>query len=253
MNKTLVLLIIFLLLLIGVGVAGYIAYKRIQQKVRSFSNSIFGTNSIKEGFEQIELEYSVTPKSVSAATSLFLPQITKDFPDFHYPEMKEKAENALIKYLRAIDSLDSSLFDEGTKEMKEKLSSRIAMYKEQGAKPQYNNIKIHRTEIAEYKKHKGVCSIVFQSAVEYSHFIEVEEKVTSGRKDLKTQSKYNIVAMYIQNRELAENDADAVLGHNCPNCAAPLSGVGDKVCAYCGTPITEFNIRVWHFGEIKEI
>ncbi|MDY5217322.1 MAG: hypothetical protein SPH91_09325, partial [Lachnospiraceae bacterium] len=39
-------------------------------------------------FEQQELEMQTTPKSVNAMTSVYLPRIEKDFPEFSYSEFK---------------------------------------------------------------------------------------------------------------------------------------------------------------------
>lgn len=62
----------------------------------------FGTPDITQAARQMKQEYSTTPKSVSAMTSLLLPKIVSDFPDFQYDEMKERAENVLTQYLRAV-------------------------------------------------------------------------------------------------------------------------------------------------------
>ena len=40
---------------------------------------------------------------------------------------------------------------------------------------------------------------------------------------------------------------------NCPNCGAPISTLGSKVCEYCGTPIVELNIYAWTFSNIEEV
>ena len=62
-------IIILVLILVIFGCIAYAVY-RIKNAVRSFSQAAFGTDSLKEGFEQVEEEYSATPKSVSAMTSL---------------------------------------------------------------------------------------------------------------------------------------------------------------------------------------
>ena len=63
---------------------------------------LFGTDSMIEGMKQREKEVEMTPKSVSSATNLYMPSIMRDFPEFHYDEMKSRAENVLTSYLQSI-------------------------------------------------------------------------------------------------------------------------------------------------------
>lgn len=253
MSPTIIGIIIALvLMLVLVGIV-YYAYRSVRNKIRSFSMALFGTPSLRQGAERMEEEYASTPKSVSAATSLYLPRITKDFPEFHYEEMKGRAENVLMSYLRGIDGDDASLLSEGTGELKEQLAMQLDMLHSEGASMHFNRQQIHRTEITQYKKEKSRCSIVFQSAIEYFYYKEKNGSVTAGNRNRKTQARYNVECVYIQDRDFVENVDDAALALNCPNCGAPLSGLGAKVCAYCGTPVVEFNIRSWNFNDVKEV
>ena len=250
-GKLIAIIVILVLLLVLVGLV-YYAYVKIRNKVRRFSRQVFGTSNIADGIKSMEMEQSITPKSVSAATSLYLPQITKDFPDFHYGEMKTRAENVLISYLRSVDAMNAGLLTEGTSELKDSLSMRIESLRRLGQKEHFQNIKIHRTEISQYRKTKGRCSVVLQSAVEYIHYVEKGGSIQKGRNDIREQSKYDIEVIYIQDRELVENHDDAGLAMNCPNCGAPLPMLGAKKCEYCDSPIVEFNIRTWNFAAVKE-
>ena len=69
----------------------------------------------------------------------------------------------------------------------------------------------------------------------------------------KYQTKYNVDLIYIQDRNRVEHERDNALGVNCPNCGAPLSSLGAKVCEYCGTPVIEINIHAWSFSNIDEV
>lgn len=253
MSLTLIGLIIVLVLLLVLAGIGYYACRTIRNKIREFSRTAFGTDSLKEGFDKVEAEYAVTPKSVSAATSLYLPRIMKDFPDFHYDEMKNRAENVLVSYLQSINSDNLSMLVEGTSELKNQLEMQLEMQRSREERVHFEKIKVHQTEIYQYRYQKGRRSIVFQSAVEYYHYRTQGGNVTAGSQNTKEQSKYNVECIYIQDRDLVENVDDAALGVNCPNCGAPLSGLGAKVCAYCGTPVMELNIRSWNFSDVKEV
>lgn len=252
-------MIIILVLLLGVMGTGYYAYRRIRRKfrmfksdLRNFSSMAFGTPNIMQGLQNVEKEAEVTPKSVSAGTSIYLPTIMREFPDFHYDEMKRRAENVLTSYLRSLDELDASLLTEGTSELQDKLRMNIDMIRDAGKRVHYKNVKIHRTEINSYRKTQGRCGIVFQTAVQYNYWSEKGGQVTDGAKDRLRQSRYNVEMIYIQDRDLVENTADSGLAMNCPNCGAPLPKLGAKKCPYCDSPVMEFNIRTWNFSSVQE-
>lgn len=250
-GKLIAIIVILVLVLILTGIL-YYAYTRIRDKIRYYSRMLFGTSNLVEGVRSMEMEAAITPKSVSSATGLYLPSIMRDFPDFHYDEMKTRAENVLISYLRSVDSQNAAFLTEGTSELKENLAMRIEMLRREGKKEHFQNIKIHRTEIHQYRKAKGRRSIVLQSAVEYIHYVEKNGEIEKGRNDRREQAKYNIELIYIQDRDVVENQDDAGLAMNCPNCGAPLPNLGAKVCAYCDSPVVEFNIRTWNFAAVDE-
>ena len=246
-------MIVILVLALAVMGGGYIAYRNIKEKVRQFTRMAFGSDTIKGSFEKMDREEEVTQKSVSAATKLYLPQILRDFPQFHYDEMKNRAENVLTGFLTGIDEKNPARLPEGTtSELREKLELRISALDNENAKEHFRNIKIHRTEIRTYRKLKGRCSIILQSSVQYNYFKERGGEVTEGAEDRLKQSRYNVEMIYIQDRDLVENQADSGLAMNCPNCGAPLPKLGAKKCLYCDTPIEEFNIRIWHFSDVEE-
>ena len=250
-SRLIKIIVILVLILIILGIIAY-AYNRIRNKIRYYSRMLFGTSSIADGIRSMEKEAEITPKSVSSATNLYLPSIMRDFPEFHYDEMKTRAENVLISYLRSIDGRNSSLLTEGTAELREALKMKIQMLCREGQQEHFEGIRIHRTEINRYQKSGGRCSIVLQSAVEYIHYLEKDGKTVRGNHDRLEQSRYNIELVYIQDREVIENQTGAGMGLNCPNCGAPLTELGAKKCMYCDTPVVEFNIRVWNFAQVRE-
>ena len=225
----------------------------IRSKVRDFSRSAFGTDSLKEGFAQVEAEYASTPKSVSALTGLYLPKIQKDFPDFSYDEMKTKSNNVLTSYLLALDSHQADRLTEGNEDLKNKLENQLVQLDNVGCRMHFQNIRIHRTEITAYQKNKGRVIITFQSSIEYIYFKQDETgKVIEGNQAMKKQSRYDVDLVYIQDRNIASQDMDGTIGLNCPNCGAPLTGLGEDTCPYCQTPVIKLNIHAWSFGDIRE-
>lgn len=247
-------LIIVLVLILTVIISIYTVYRKIVRKVRSFTKEVYGTTSLRETKAKMKAEYETTPKSVSAMTSLCLPKITRDFPDFSYNEMKARERNLLVSYLNAITLNEPSVLTEGTQELKDKLNNRLAMLNARGQSEHFDNVKLHRTEISQYRKSAGRCIVTFQSSVEYRHYLtDGSSKVISGDKLAKFQSRYNVDLIYIQDRSLVESTTDETIGLKCPNCDAPYSSLNAKKCAYCGTPIIEFNIKAWDFNDITEL
>lgn len=248
-----VAIIIILVLILTIIISIYVAYRRIKRKTQQISRALFGTSDITKAAKQLKTEYATTPKSVSAMTSLLLPKIVADFPDFQYDEMKDRAENVLTSYLHAITGHNASILQDGNTELKQQLENHIRMLDSEGKKEHFDQIRIHRTEICQYRKTDGRCIITFQSALECFHYItDSSSRVIAGAQDYKYQTKYNVDLIYIQDRNLVENELDNALGVNCPNCGAPLTSLGAKVCEYCGTPVIELNIHAWSFSNIEE-
>ena len=225
----------------------------LRRKARKFSTELFGTPDIADAARQMRAEYASTPKSVSAMTSLLLPKITADFPDFQYDEMKERANNVLTGYLRAVTERNHQLLKDGNEELRQQLEDHIQMLSAKDAWEHFDLVHIHRTEISQYRKTAGRCIITFQTSLECCHYMtDLSRQLVSGSQEMKYQTKFNTDLIYIQDRDLVENVLDDALGITCPNCGAPLSSLGAKVCKYCDTPIIEINIHAWSFSNVEE-
>lgn len=246
-------LIIVLILILAIIIAIYAGVAYLKHRTQELSQSLFGTKDITKAAEQMRQEYSSTPKSVSGMTNLLLPKIATDFPDFEYDEMRERAENVLVQYLRAVTEQNPAILTDVATELKQQLDNHIQMLRGKGLHEHFDQIKLHRTEINQYRKKEGRCIITFQTSLECFHYLTEYSTVKEGSKEYKYQTKFNTDLIYVQNRNLVENELDHALGLNCPNCGAPISNLGAKHCEYCGTPVIEINIHAWTFNNIEEI
>lgn len=215
--------------------------------VRGFSMKVFGTPSIAAGINKAADSAAMTPKSVTSMTSLMEPQIRRDFPEFVWNEFRDRAETMLTSALNAISAEDINLLHPDTSDnVKEQVRNRIANNRVANTRERFDSIKIHNTEIANYKKDKGKCIITIQSAIQYYHNYEGKEEA----KRL-TQTKYNMELMYIQDNAVAK--FDNAVGTSCPHCGAPVTNLGAKFCEYCGLGVIPINIKVWSLHNFYEV
>lgn len=145
MNSQTVVAIVLLVLTVSVAAGGYAVYRKVRRKVTDFSNAVFGTDSLIEGWNKQADELASTPKSVSGMTRIFAPQIERDFPDFNLNQFKNKVENMLVSALRAIDEEDDSMLSETTEELRQQVVNRIEMNRSEGVREVYEQVTVHRT------------------------------------------------------------------------------------------------------------
>lgn len=242
--------IVILGIIIGGGALAVVA---IKAKIREFSRSVFGTDTLSQGIRNQQEEASMTPKSVSSMTRIFLPQIQRDFPEFNYEEFKAKVENMLKSAFVAITSEDADLLTDASEDLHKSVELTIENNKSQGKTEIFDSITIYQTEITKYTKSSGTCVITLQSAVGYLHYIEQNGKVIAGSKEIREQTKYNTDIIYIQDVDKLTSEVATSLGTNCPNCGAQIKNLGSKFCEYCGTGVRVVNINVWTINKFQKI
>lgn len=228
----------------------------VRHKIRKFSRAAFGTDSIIDvinSAKQNQEQMRSTPRSLHGMTSVYLPQIKRDFPEFDYELYKNKAQSLLRSYFTAICTKKVSAlageytlaFENGVRGIVEDLNSR-------DVSQMYCNIVLHDVQIARYIKNGATVTVLFEVAVEYySYIVDADGKVVFGSKDNKMQTVYEVELVYVQDADKMGVHGDA-LGINCPNCGAPIKNLGEKFCEYCGTAVKEINIRAWKFNAVRE-
>lgn len=244
-------LLILLLAIAAVAIAVLTVYRNITDKLKGLSRKLFGTSDFVEGFGRQADILSETPKSVSSMTRLMEPQIMRDFPEFSWEEFKAKAENTLTAALLAISANNPDRMMGESEDIRRQVANIVADNRAAGISENYSDIKIHQTEITNYTKAKGKCVITIQSAVGYQYYRMQDGRCIAGHPTRKTQTKYNLELVYIQDAELTEYDN--AVGTTCPNCGAPVKNLGAKFCEYCGSGITPINIKVWSLHKFYEV
>lgn len=219
-------------------------------KLRNVLHTLTGLKTVAEGLAGQE-ELAETPKSISGMTRIYEPQIQRDFPEFNWKEFKNKAEQLLVLAFQAISAGEESLIGGNAQALKQQVLLQIQENKRRQIKEQYEQVQIHNTEITRYEKKKGTCVITLQSAVGYIHYKEKSGKLIEGNREQKRQTKYNTELMYIQDAKAA--NMNHTVSAVCPGCGAPVTGLGNKKCEYCGSAVTPVNIQVWSIQGFYEV
>lgn len=243
--------ITFLVLVAALLLAGCLGYFVIRSKIQKVSQTLFGTKSLLDGLEQQADVLAETPKSVSAMTRIFEPQIQRDFPDFHMIQFRNQAENMLVAMLQAVSQESMWNLKNASNDLQAQIENQIETNRAEGIHEKYLDIHIHQTEIANYQKKDGKCIITFQSAVEYIHYKERGGSLCEGSRERKEQTKYNMELVYIQDETLTTYDN--AVGTVCPHCGAPIRTLGQMKCEYCGSEVVPVNVKVWNLQKIYEV
>ena len=220
--------------LIFVGCVGLFLYLKIQKFRRSELGQIAGEllRDIRSGEGLVsEAKIAQTPKSVSAMDSIYLPNIMKDFPEFNWAEWKLRVQNAVMRYMQALDEDDASILADYPV-VRKKAEAEIA-----NLHSECKNRRVYRTAIRRYDKTKGLCTIHTETSASY----DVGEKTH--------QTVYDVDLIYVQDADQLDG---TMLGYSCPHCGAPVTKLGDRTCAYCGSALEPVNIRVWQIQAIQE-
>jgi len=190
--------------------------------------------------KEIEDSASNEPKQISGMTSVFLPKIMSDFPDFNIDEfylLTEKSIRSILnsienKDLGILEKIDFNLINKKLKLQLEDLIKSDILYK-------YDDIKFHRHALKNYSNHDGVMTLEVASSLEY-FFSKKKDGEFLEKSVKKKQVRFLTKFVYIVDSDSYEKDIN-VYGINCPNCGAVISSLNKKKCNYCKTIL---NIQV---------
>lgn len=198
-----------------------------------------------------EKEAYSKPKTVAGLTSILIPKIQRDIPDFNQELLFSKVESGIKKIL-TYKSNEDALGAEKDKELiyvANSLKAEIDNMKSSNQYEKFESIDINHTVIKEYKHKNGAATIILESSVQYKY--DTNKKGKKVYKDINKQAIYLTEFVYVYD----ENEFDRGVYNfaiNCPNCGAPAKKLGGSNCDYCGTYVEPINLKNWFISSCKE-
>lgn len=237
----------FLGIILVLSIISFFLYKKIKAFFYDlgYKNMAEIKNMIKEG----EASSRSRIKSISGMTSILLPKIRDDFPDFNEGELYNGVEVALKAIFNGYESYELSSVNE-LKFIAPRIREEICDLKSQGIKRVYDDVVFHNHAIYKYIRENGVYRIVVNSSLEYYYREEKNGKVIGREKDYKMQTSYQTEFIYIYDMDLI-GDEKYFLGLHCPNCGAPIS-IKNQKCSYCSSNLDDINLKSWFVSSYKE-
>lgn len=237
-------------IILFLGIVALILYARVKFAMRKMG---FQANSLKDMAEEVQKireEDSTRARSISGMTSLLLPVIRKDFPDFNEQELYNKAEVALRKVFSAIEKKDTEEVS-SLPLLRGSVQKIIEDYETSNLSEKFDDIHFHKFAIQQYEKKNGMATITVSTSVEYYYQKKKEEKVLIDFTKYKKQTRYQCKFIYVYDETKVDSSAK-ILAINCPNCGAAIRALGHKHCDYCGTTVKEVNLRSWECSSYEE-
>ena len=131
------------------------------------------------------------------------------------------------------------------------LKEIIKDYNSNNISVKYDEIKFHAFAIKKYNKKNGVATITVQTSLEYYYKYEKDKKVIEDYSKYKKQTRYTVEFIYVYDITQVK-DYTKVIGIQCPNCGAPLTKLGNKICDYCHTGLEDLNLKNWQMSSYHE-
>jgi len=230
--------VIAFIVLAGLAVlfAVYVIAK-IVGTVRTWSSNLLGgltlsdlRKAIADGKAEAE---NPSERTLFGATSIYLPKIMQDFPDFHLPEAKTALNVLLDEYLHirygGTDKFKQSTVEPDLVNAVPKVASGSS-----GAL-EVSNVNFHDAAISRYEKTNEYATITYVATVGY----------TAGGQ--RHEDRYFIDSTL----KLREHGVEKKL-LVCTRCGGTIDSTSEKVCPYCGCGIIWDTRKSWRFTQIKE-
>ena len=244
MSPLMILLIAIVVLIVVILLLVFSIYYKFKKTL-----GISNFNSFLDEVKQNDRNNYSSKKSISGMTRILEPLIIKDFPDFNLSHLYSSIETNLSSILNAKTKLDPSLLNKGLTIIKGKIVKEIHDMKDEDIVQKYTNIRFNNHALKSYKKNNGTATITTTSSVSYNYESNLDERKYN---DLRCETKYECEFIYIYDEDKFKEKQKS-FGVHCPNCGAPVKGLGDLTCTYCGSNVKKINLRNWEMSSFKEI
>ncbi len=244
MSPLLILLICIVALIVVILLLIFSVYYKFKRTL-----GISDFNSFIDEVKQNDRNNYSTKKDIFGMTRIIEPIIVKDFPDFNLKHLYSSIETNLTSILNAKTKLDTSYLNKGLSLIKGRIVKEINDMKDEGIIQKYTSIRFNDHALKTYKKSNGTATITTTSSVSYNYESNLDERKYN---DLRCETKYECEFIYIYDEDKFKEKQKS-FGVHCPNCGAPVKGLGDLTCTYCGSEVKKVNLRHWEMASFKEI
>ena len=246
------LLVIFFGIIIGIIAFLLILFLIIWAKIKVSAKKLgldkINLSSIIDEIKKGSFDAKYNQKQVSGMTRLLKPTIERDFPTFNESELFNKAETGLRTIFNCLENKEVT---NDLPLLKEQLKQIINDYNSSNISVKFDDIVFHAFSIKKYTKKSGVATIQVQASLEYYFKKEKGTKVIDNYSNYKKQTRYTVDFIYVYDVTQVK-DYTRVIGIHCPNCGAPVTKLGEKVCSYCHSGLDDLNLKNWLMSSYKE-
>lgn len=231
-SMALIIKIVAIIAAIGCGVAVVYSVKKavsntVGRQLRRAGDLLKTINDATEERQNNAMQFTfVDPNVVNS--------IKKDFPDYDEKIAKSIVENTVMKYFLVINGeANEDDLEYCTAAFKQRVATMAKDNSSTASPKHYDDIHIHKSQVASYHKDHDAATATFQVSLEYK------------LNNIKTQHIYEADYSYYLSMGNEGENASLI----CQFCGAPVDTTGD-VCPYCGAEIHSSVERTWKVSRI---
>ena len=166
------------------------------------------------------------PKTVFGATSIYLPQVVHDFPDFHNSDAIAAVKTLIYEYL-------AIRYEGKLRFMQSVVSEGLLAMVDRDPGHTVTGETVHKAAMSNYVKTRECATITYQASVGY---------LLDGTP---VEERYAVEYTMSLRDEYGEKKALV-----CPCCGGAYTSTSQTVCAYCGAGIVRDTVKSWRFTSI---